>query len=52
MKVYKCVFSGDELCSDSYEHLVPFGDEAFKNGKSLIHRSTSYSIPFPQSVQH
>lgn len=31
MKVYKCVFSGDELCSDSYEHLVPFGDPAFKD---------------------
>ncbi|KAL8451027.1 hypothetical protein Emed_002237 [Eimeria media] len=31
MKVYKCVFSGDELCSDSYEHLVPFGDDAFKD---------------------
>ncbi|CDJ62470.1 translationally-controlled tumor protein, putative [Eimeria necatrix] len=31
MKVYKCVFSGDELCSDSYPHLVPFGDDAFKD---------------------
>ncbi|OEH79983.1 translationally-controlled tumor protein homolog [Cyclospora cayetanensis] len=31
MKVYKCIFSDDELCSDSYQHLAPFGDESLKN---------------------
>ncbi|KAF8821033.1 putative histamine-releasing factor [Cardiosporidium cionae] len=27
MKIYKCVFTGNELCSDSYPQNAPFDDE-------------------------
>lgn len=53
MKVFKCVFSGDELCSDSYEHLVPFGDAAFKDGRSspelFLSLFSPYSLFFPSA---
>lgn len=53
MKVYKCIFSGDELCSDSYPHLVPFGDDSFKDGTffslcisfNLMHISLFSDVP-------
>lgn len=31
MLVYKCLFSGDEVCSDSYKQLPPFDDESLSD---------------------
>ncbi|EEA07292.1 translationally-controlled tumor protein, putative [Cryptosporidium muris RN66] len=50
MKVYKCVFTGDEVISDSYKQLAPFGRDEFMDiafeveSKRILKGSEDYGI--------